>query len=85
MLSLNMIDVTSQFKALSLKASWANRIANASERDLWAVIPKSYISKFGDDSFILKSSLTTKMAFSSLYTIPEFYKDVILSYNDDER
>jgi len=78
-----MIDVTSQFKAL--KASWANRIANASERDLWAAIPKSYISKFGDDSFILKSSLTTKMAFLSLDTVPEFYKDVILSYNDDER
>jgi hypothetical protein len=79
---LNMIDVTSQFKAL--KASWANRIANASERDLWAVIPKSFISKFGDDSFILKSSLTTKTAFSSLDTIPKFYKDVILSYNESK-
>ncbi len=76
---LNMMDVRSQLSAI--KASWATRIVNAPDHHLWSYLPKMYLSVFGPDYLILKTSVTEKNAFSLLDTIPAFYKEVIFSYN----
>ena len=47
---------------------------------LWSYLPKLYFSKFGNDFYIVKSTVTSKKMFPLLKTIPEFYQDVILSY-----
>ncbi len=76
---LNMIDVRSHINAI--KASWVCRIVNAPENHLWAYLPKFYLSKFGHDFFILKTTVTHNVAFPDINTIPGFYKDIIFAYN----
>ena len=48
---------------------------------LWSYLPKLYLSKFGNDYFIVKSTVTSINMFPYLKTIPKFYQDVVLSYN----
>ena len=79
---LNMVDVRTQFNAI--KASWVCRITNAPDDHLWAYLPKSYISKFGANYYILKTPVTQKTAFLYLNTIPNFYKEVIFAYNSSK-
>ena len=76
---LNMIDTRSQFSAI--KATWACRIMNATDDQLWSYLPKLYISKFGNDNYIFKTTVIKSIAFPLLNTIPEFYREVIYSYN----
>ena len=76
---LNMLDLRTQIYAI--KASWASRIITAPRDHLWSYLPKLYFSKFGNDFYIVKSTVTSKTMFPFLKTIPEFYQDVILSYN----
>ena len=52
-----MADIESMFQAV--KASWITRIINADIDDKWAVIPKYYLSMFGDENLILKTKLIT--------------------------
>jgi hypothetical protein len=54
---------------------------NATDDPLWSYLPKLYISKFGDDNYILKTTVIKSIAFPLLNTIPEFYREVIYSYN----
>ena len=76
---LNMIDLKSQIS--TMRASWASRIVTAPADSLWSYLPKSYLSIFGDDYLILKTTIVNKTMFPSLKQIPEFYQDVVLSYN----
>ena len=76
---LNMIDLKSQISAM--RASWASHIVTAPADSLWSYLPKSYLSIFGDDYLILKTTIVNKTMFPSLKQIPEFYQDVVLSYN----
>jgi hypothetical protein len=48
---------------------------------IWSYLPKLHISKFGDDNYILKTTVIKSIAFPLLNTIPEFYREVIYSYN----
>ena len=75
---LNMIDVRSQFSAI--KASWVGRIVNAPNDHLWAYLPKRYLSKFGENYLIVKSTFTSLRMFPLLKRIPQFYQDIVLSY-----
>ena len=79
---LSMVDTRSQVSAV--KASWATRIANASEDHLWSYLSKLYLSKFGENYLILKTTVTETTAFPLLDTIPKFYKGVIFSYNNSK-
>jgi len=79
---LSMVDIRSQFSAI--KASWACRIMNAPDDHLWSYLPKWYISKFGSDFLILKTSVTKNTAFDALKTMPEFYRQVVFSYNSSK-
>ena len=79
---LNMMNVRAQFSAL--KATWACRIANVAEDHEWSYLPKLYLSKFGEDYFVLKTTVTQNVAFSILNTIPQFYREVIFSYNESK-
>ena len=74
-----MVDVHWQISVL--KASWACRIANESENRLWAYLLKLYLSRF-EDQFILKTTLTQNKAFSLLITIPQLFKDIIVSFKE---
>ena len=74
-----MIDVRSQFSAI--KASWVGRIVNAPNDHLWAYLPKRYLSKFGENYLIVKSTFTSLKMFPLLKRIPQFYQDIVLSYN----
>ena len=76
---LNMIDLKSQISAM--RASWASRIVTAPADSLWSYLLKYYLSIFGDDYLILKTTIVNKTMFPSLKQIPEFYQDVVLSYN----
>ena len=76
---LNMLDLRTQIYAI--KASWTSRIITAPRDHLWSYLPEVYFSKFGNDFYIVKSTVTSKKMLPLLKTIPEFYQDVILSYN----
>ena len=76
---LSIIDLKTQICAI--KAAWASRIITAPDDHLWSYLPTLYLSKFGNDYFIVKSTVISSKMFPSLKTIPEFYQDVILSYN----
>ena len=76
---LSMIDLKTQICAI--KAAWTNRIITAPYDHLWSYLPKLYLSKFGNNYFIVKSTVVSTKMFPSLKTIPEFYQDIILSYN----
>ena len=76
---LSMIDLKTQICAI--KAAWTSRIITDPDDHLWSYLRKLYLSKFGNDYFIVKSTVSSSKMFSSLKTIPEFYQDVILSYN----
>ena len=78
---LNMLDLRTQIYAI--KASWTSRIITAPRDRLWSYLPKLYFSKFGNDFYIVKSTVTSTKMFPLLKTIPEFYQEVILSYNKD--
>ena len=74
-----MIDLKTQICAI--KAAWTNRIITAPYDHLWSYLPKLYLSKFGNNYFIVQSTVVSTKMFPSLKTIPEFYQDIILSYN----
>ncbi len=76
---LNMIDVMSQFNAL--KASWVGRIISAPNEHLWSYLPKQYLSKFGEDYYILKTTFDHKTLFPLLTKMPMFYQDIVIAYN----
>ena len=76
---LNMLDLQTQIHAL--KAAWTSRIITSPSDHLWSYLPKLYLSKFGSDYFIAKSTVTSTKMFPCLKTIPRFYQEVILSYN----
>ncbi len=76
---LNMVDVRSQLSAI--KASWVGRIISAPSEHLWSYLPKQYLSKFGDDYYILKTTFDQKSMFPSLTVIPTFYQDMVIAYN----
>ena len=64
-----------------MKAAWATRVVTAPNNHLWAFLPKLYLSKYGEDFLILKTTATDKAMISSVKSLPEFYQDVIISYN----
>ena len=72
---LNMLDLRSQICAI--KAAWASRIMSAPDDHLWSFLLKFYLSKFGDDYLILKTTFNDKSMITYLRTIPEFYQEVI--------
>ena len=74
-----MLDLQTQIYAL--KAAWTSRIITSPSDHLWSYLPKLYLSKFGNDYFIAKSTVTSTKMFPCLKTIPKFYQEVILSYN----
>ena len=74
-----MLDLRTQINAI--KASWTSHITTAPRDHLWSFLPKVYFSKFGNDFFIVKSTVTSNKMLPLLKTIPEFYQDVILSSN----
>ena len=76
---LNMVDFRSQICAM--KAAWATRVVTAPNNHLWAFLPKLYLSKYGEDFLILKTTATDKAMISCVKSLPEFYQDVIISYN----
>ena len=43
-----------------------------------------YLSKFGEDFYILKTTVTQNTAFELLDTIPEFYKHIIYVFNSSK-
>ena len=76
---LNMVDFRSQISAM--KAAWTTRNVTAPNNHLWAFLPKLYLSKYGEDFLILKTTATDKANISCVKSLPEFYQDVIISYN----
>jgi hypothetical protein len=61
---INMVDMESMFKAV--KASWITRIINADIDDKWAVIPKYYLSMFGDENLILRTNIKSRLFLNTL-------------------
>ena len=76
---LNMFDLASQ--VASIQATWVSRIINAPDSHKWSYLPKRYLSQFGDNFLILTTTVTEKSQLSILHLIPEFYRNIILSYN----
>ena len=74
-----MIDIRAHFNAI--KAAWVPRIINAPHDHMWSLLPKQYFSTFGNNYVIVKSTFTSLKMFSLLKRIPQFYQDVVLSYN----
>ena len=74
-----MIDLRSHICAL--KAAWTCRIINSPDTHIWSFIPKQFLLQFGEDYFIVKSTITDIKMFTPLKNIPRFYQEVILSYN----
>ena len=74
-----MIDLRSHICAL--KAAWTCRITNSPDNHIWSFIPKQFLLQFGEDYFIVKSTITDIKMFTPLKNIPRFYQEVILSYN----
>ena len=58
---LNMIDLKTQICAI--KAAWTCRIITAPYDPLWSYLPKLYLSKFGNEYFIVKSTVTSTKMF----------------------
>ena len=76
---LKMIDIRVHFNAI--KAAWVPRIVNAPHDHMWSLLPKQYFSTFGNNYAIVKSTFTSLKMFPLLKRIPQFYQDVVLSYN----
>ena len=74
-----MIDLRSHISAI--KAAWAARIVTTPANHIWSFLPKLYLSRYGKDFLILKTTVTDKLMISCLKSLPEFYQDVIISYN----
>ena len=74
----NMINIELQFKAL--KSAWIPRIL-AAESSPWTVLPNHYLNTFGSKRYILSTNISDFRMMPELNKIPEFYKQVIMSYN----
>ena len=76
---LNMIDLKTQI--IAINAAWVSRIVTASDDDIWAYLPKTYFSRFGNNYFILKTTFTKRSLFRDIKILPNFYQEIIISYN----
>ena len=74
-----MIDIRAHFNAI--KAAWVPRIINAPHDHMWSLLPKQYFSTLGNNYAIVKFTFTSLKMFPMLKRIPQFYQDVVLSYN----
>ena len=75
---LNMIDIKSYF--LSLKAAWVGRLVN-SDDGRWKLLPRLYFSNFGSEWLIFKTNNGDIKLNESLKNIPEFFREVLRSWN----
>ena len=77
---INMFDVESMFTAV--KCSWAVRLLNASDNEIWPTIAK-YVYKLDKDNFLLLRLNCTneKKANHFLQNISPFYRQVITCFN----
>ena len=77
---IKMIDVKTQFEAL--KAAWVPRLLKEQgDTCHWKELPLYYISKFGNNNYILKTSMIDTKMCKHIKKIPTFYQEVIVSYN----
>ena len=77
---LNMIDLESYFHAL--KANWVNRIMSADPaRDAWIQLPLFYLKPLDITYNKLQFNIDKSIQFPQLKFIPNFYAEVIYSYN----
>ena len=74
---LNMIDIESQ--VIANRATWMHKILNSSGN--WTFFGKTYIDKFGPNRIILRGNLCNQKFLPEIRNLPQFYQDVILSYN----
>ena len=74
---LNMIDIESQ--VIANRATWMHKILNSSGN--WTFLGKTYIEKFGPNQIILRGHLCNQKYLPEIRSLPQFYQDVILSYN----
>ena len=77
---LEMVDTESLFK--SVQASWAVRIITASINDKWCYIAKSMLQYDDNNGFIFKLNFTGNDGESILDNVSDFYKAVILAFNE---
>ena len=76
---LKMIDIESMFYAV--KASWAVRLQNADECDLWTMVARYHL-KYNDDlMFLFRLNCTSKTSLSLFKKLPSFYQEVVTSFN----
>ena len=74
---LHMIDVQSQLEAL--KAAWIPRVLKEQCCN-WCALSMSYITSYGPNLAMLKSTLTTLKSGTFLNKIPLFYQQVIVAF-----
>ena len=73
---LNMPDLES--KICAIKASWVVRITESNEK--WAYLGKAYFN-INPNSTMLKLNFNQIDSFPILKKLPEFYQDIIVSFN----
>ena len=76
---INMLDLSSYINAI--KATWVQRIINSTECN-WNFLPRIYLNLLNDnEQFIfLNMNMTTERQLPILSKIPEFYRQIIVSY-----
>ena len=76
---INMIDIESMFQAV--KCSWAVRLFNADEYEIWPTIARNVYNLHRDDFLIFKLNFTNCKTASFIRGIPLFYQQVLLAFN----
>ena len=75
---LNMIDIDSYFS--SLKAAWISRLINS--RGKWSDMIHFYLKKISLPlEYLIKTSFRKIQNFPIIKTLPEFYQDIIITFN----
>ena len=73
-----MIDIASKLKAM--KASWVYKLKN--EDSDWNVLGNEYLNSLGENNLTLYYNFTNSKQFPLISSIPIFYQNMILAYNE---
>ena len=76
---LNMIDVDSM--CVAIKCSWAVRLMNSTDKDIWAIIARHIYKLHADNYLLFRLNFTNDKKVPCLKNIPQFYRQVLVSFN----
>ena len=75
---LEMVDLASKLKAM--KASWVYKLKN--EDSDWNFLGNEYLNSLGENNLTLYYNFTNSKQFPLISSIPIFYQNMILAYNE---